>query len=156
MVPAARTGAQEPTEEYRLSEYAFLNPRSVYPLPRGFDFREYIDTERELWAFFPETHGRRVNFCQLGLTAQVYVETADDGSELRGGETYLLMPCADLTLRPIRMRPCRRMTLAEFRTTHLTTLKLAGRLSEAANIMREIDLHILGPEIMEEVERLGD
>jgi hypothetical protein len=144
------------TKEYRLSEYAFLNPKSVYPLPKAFDFREYIETERELWAFFPETYGRRVNFCQLGLTALVYMETHDDASELKGGETYLLMPCADLTLRPIRMRPCRRMTLAEFRTTHLTTLKLAGRLSHAANIMHEIDLHILGPEIMEEVERLGD
>jgi hypothetical protein len=33
---------------------------------------------------------------------------------------------------------------------------LAGKLNEAAGIMREIDLHILGPEIMEEVERLGD
>ena len=139
-----------------MSVFAFLNPKSVYPLPRGFNYKEYIETERELWAFFPETLGRRVNFCQLGLTAQVYIETREDGSELSGGETYLLMPCPDLTLRPIRMRPCRRMTLAEFRTTHLTTLKLAGKLNEAAGIMREIDLHILGPEIMEEVERLGD
>ena len=81
---------------------------------------------------------------------------ADKTGNLAGGETYLLMPCPDMTLRPIRMRPCRRMTLAEFRTTHLTTLKLTGKLNEAAGIMREIDLHILGPEIMEEVERLGD
>src|SRR5260370_39763536 len=76
----------------QLSAYAFLNPRCKYPLPASFDFSGYIEAEQELWALFPETDGKRVNFCQVGLTAGLYVEVADDGSELKAGETYFLMP----------------------------------------------------------------
>ena len=86
-----------------MSAYAFLDPRCKYALPLSFDYAGYIDTERELWALFPETYGKRVNFCQLGLTASLYIEAPDDGSELKPAETYFLMPFADHTMRPLRM-----------------------------------------------------
>jgi hypothetical protein len=135
-----------------VSAYAFLNPASAYPLPRAFNYGEYIEAERELWALFPETDGKRVNFVQVGLTAQVYAEVYDDGTELRPHETYILMPCPDNTMRPIRMEACRRLTLSEYRMGHLTAVKLMGRVSQASDIMREIGCEILGPEVIEEVE----
>ncbi len=135
-----------------MSQYAFLDPRSSYPLPSSFDYEEYIETERELWALFPETDGRRVNFVQVGLTAQIFAETKEDGSELRAHETYILMPCADRTMRPIRMQALRRLTLSEYRMGHLTAIKLMGKVAEAGEVMREIGCRILGPEVMGEVE----
>lgn len=135
-----------------MSQYCFLEPFSAYPLPRSFNFDEYIETERELWALFPETDGKRVNFVQIGLTAQIYTEIPDDRSELAADETYILMPCADRTLRPIRMEACRRLTLSEYRMGHLTAIKLMGKVSEAAEVMREIGCQILGAEVLGEVE----
>ena len=135
-----------------LTGYAFLDPGSYYPLPRAFDYSEYIETERELWALFPETSGRRVNFCQMGLTAQIFMETVEDGSELPADETYFLMPCSDRTLRPVRMKAFRRLTLSEFRMSHMTALKLAGKLEEAARIVDRIHLDIMGPEIARELD----
>src|SRR5260370_15386316 len=135
-----------------MSAYAFLNPASSYALPRTFKYEEYIETEQELWAIFPETDGKRVNFIQVGLTAQVYSEVFDDGSELLPNETYVLMPCPDHTMRPIRMEACRRLTLSEYRMGHLTAVKLMGKISEAGEIMREIGSEILGPEVMGEME----
>ena len=85
-----------------MSEYTFLDPQSSFPLPATFNYEEYIETEQELWALFPETDGRRVNFVQIGLTAQIYAEVPENGQELEFDETYILMPCADLTMRPIR------------------------------------------------------
>ena len=140
-----------------MSLYTFLDPRSAYPLPNTFDYREYIEAERELWAIFPETDGKRVNFVQVGLTAQVYSEVFDDGSELEANETYILMPCPDSTMRPIRMEACRRLTLSEYRMGHLTAVKLLGKIAEAGEVMREIGCQILGPEVIGEVEaRLRD
>lgn len=140
-----------------MSAYAFLDPASSYPLPSSFDYREYIEAERELWAIFPETDGKRVNFVQVGLTAQIYTEVFDDGSELAPNETYILMPCPDNTMRPIRMEACRRLTLSEYRMGHLTAVKLLGKVSEAGDVMREIGCQILGPEVIGEVEaRLRD
>jgi len=135
-----------------MSLYTFLDPRSSYPLPNTFDYREYIEAERELWAIFPETDGKRVNFVQVGLTAQVYKEVFDDGSELEPHETYILMPCPDSTMRPIRMQACRRLTLSEYRMGHLTAVKLLGKIAEAGDVMREIGCQILGPEVIGEVE----
>lgn len=135
-----------------MSAYAFLDPRSSYPLPRTFDYEEYIEAERELWAIFPESDGKRVNFVQVGLTAQVYTEVFDDGSELLLNETYILMPCSDKTMRPIRMEACRRLTLSEYRMGHLTAVKLLGKIAEAGEVMREIGCEILGPEVIGEVE----
>jgi hypothetical protein len=89
-----------------VSQYCFLEPGESYPLPDSFDFGEYIETEREMWALFPETEGSRVDFCQMGLTAQIFVESAS-GGELAPDETYFLMPCPDRTLRPIRMNHLR-------------------------------------------------
>src|SRR3974377_1755632 len=103
-----------------MSQYAFLYPSSWFQLPASFNWNDYIETERELWALFPETDGRRVNFIQAGLTAQIFAEVPDDGSMLVVGETYVLMPCGDCTMRPIRMRACRRLTLSEYRMGHLT------------------------------------
>jgi hypothetical protein len=140
-----------------MSAYAFLDPASSYALPHTFNYDEYIEAEQELWAIFPETDGKRVNFVQVGLTAQVYTEVFDDGSELEQNETYILMPCPDGTMRPIRMEACRRLTLSEYRMGHLTAVKLLGKISEAGEIMREIGFEILGPEVIGEVEaRLRD
>lgn len=132
--------------------YCFIPPSSSYPLPKSFNFAEYIETERELWAIFPETDGKRVNFVQVGLTADVYAEMFDDRSELGTGETYLLMPCDDHKWHPIRMKACRRLTISEYRMGHLTAVKLLGMLPEAAEVMREIGCQILGPEVIGEIE----
>lgn len=133
-----------------MSVYSFLDPACRFVLPRSFDFEGYIETEREFWALFPETEGKRVNFCQMGLTAQIYVESRDDGSELGPEETYFLMPCPDCTLKPLRMRARRRLTLDEFRMSHLTALKLIDKLRDTAPVMDEVHLRILGPEIVNE------
>ena len=134
------------------SAFAFLDPASSYPLPQTFDYDEYIEAEQELWAIFPETDGKRVNFVQIGLTAQVYTEVFDDGTELLPNETYILMPCPDGTMKPMRMEACRRLTLIEYRMGHLTAVKLMGKVSEASEVMRDIGIQILGPEVLGEVE----
>jgi hypothetical protein len=135
-----------------VSEYSFIEPNAAFPLPSTFNFDEYIETERELWALFPETDGRRVNFVQIGLTAMIYAEVPDLGTELAIDETYILMPCADYTMRPVRMRACRRLTLSEYRMGHLTAIKLVGRVNEAGEVMREIGCQILGDEVLEEAQ----
>ncbi len=133
-----------------MSAYSFLDPRCTYPLPEGFDYAGYIDTEQELWALFPETQGKRANFCQVGLTASLYVEAAEDWSELKPGETYFLMPFPDRTMRPLRMQAVRKLTLSEYRMSHLTALRLSEQLEGAGEIMDEVHLRILGPEIINE------
>lgn len=135
-----------------MSIYSFLDPGCSYSLPPSFRFDEYIEAERELWALFPETDGKRVNFVQIGLTATIYTEVPADSAELEANQIYLLMPCSDRNMRPIRMEACRRLTLSEYRMGHLTAVKLMGRVSEAGTLMREIGCEILGPEVMEEVE----
>ena len=135
-----------------MSRFAFIDPSACFRLPASFNYREYIETERELWALFPETDGRRVNFVQIGLTAQIYAEVVDEGDELGPDETYILMPCPDNTLRPIRMESCRRLTLTEYRMGHLTAVKLLGKMSEANEVMREVGTQILGQEVLQEVE----
>jgi hypothetical protein len=62
------------------------------------------------------------------------------------------MPCPDHTMRPIRMRAVRRLTLSEYRMGHLTAVKLIGKVNEAGEIMREIGCQILGEEVLEEVQ----
>ena len=133
-----------------MSAYSFLDPRCQYPLPEGFDYAAYIDTEQELWALFPETQGVRVNFCQVGLTANLYVESMENGSELKTDETYFLMPFPDRTMRPLRMRVVRKLTLAEYRLSHITAQRMSEELADTSEIMEEVHLHILGPEIVEE------
>ncbi|MBX5496807.1 MAG: hypothetical protein IRZ15_15835 [Bryobacteraceae bacterium] len=134
-----------------MSQYVFVDPSASFALPDSFDFEDYIETEQELWALFPETEGKRANFGQVGLTAQIYVEVPDDGSDPGMDETYILMPCADKTMKPIRMKACRRLTLTEYRMGHLTALKLMGKMNEAASVMQEVGRQILGEEVMEEV-----
>lgn len=135
-----------------MSEYTFVEPKAAFPLPPTFNFEEYIETERELWALFPETDGRRVNFVQIGLTAMIYAEVPDNNSELAMDETYILMPCADYTMRPVRMRAVRRLTLSEYRMGHLTAIKLVGKVNEAGDVMREIGCQILGDEVLQEAQ----
>jgi hypothetical protein len=135
-----------------VSDYTFIEPNAAFPLPATFNFDEYIETERELWALFPETDGRRVNFVQIGLTAMIYAEVSDTGTELDLDETYILMPCEDFAMRPIRMRACRRLTLSEYRMGHLTAIKLVGRVNEAGDVMREIGCQILGEEVLSEAQ----
>ena len=140
-----------------MSDYTFIEPNAAFPLPATFNFDEYIETERELWALFPETDGRRVNFVQIGLTAMIYAEVPDNGGELSFDETYILMPCQDFAMRPIRMRACRRLTLSEYRMGHLTAIKLVGKVNEAGEVMREIGCQILGEEVLSEAQaRLTD
>ena len=135
-----------------MSQYSFIEPGSAFPLPETFDFEAYIEAERELWALFPETDGKRVNFVQIGLTAQIYAQTPDDRSELKPDETYILMPCEDSTMRPIRMRAQRRLTLSEYRMGHMTAVKLIGKISEAGEVMREVGCQILGEEVLQEAQ----
>ena len=135
-----------------MSQYAFISPGSSYLLPQSFDFEEYIEIERELWALFPETDGKRVNFIQIGLTGNIYTEVSDDGSELRPEETYILTPCSDFTLKPLRMESCRRLTLGEYRMAHLTAIKLMDKVAQVSGVVREVGLEILGPEVVEEAE----
>lgn len=135
-----------------MSQFAFIDPGAAFPLPSTFNFDEYIETERELWALFPETDGRRVNFVQIGLTAMIFAETPETGAELGLDETYILMPCADFTMRPIRMRALRRLTLSEYRMGHLTAVKLVGKVNEAGEVMREIGCQILGEEVLHEAQ----
>lgn len=135
-----------------MSVYSFIAPNSSYRLPDSFDYDEYVEIERELWALFPETDGKRVNFVQIGLTAQIYTEMDDDGSELGPDETYILMPCPDQTMKPLRMEGCRRLTLSEYRMGHLTAVKLMGKVTEAWELMRQIGCQILGQEVLDEVE----
>jgi hypothetical protein len=135
-----------------LSAYTFIEPTASYPLPLSFHYDDYLETERELWALFPETDGKRVNFVQIGLTAMIYAEVPENGSELAIDETYILMPCEDYALRPIRMRACRRLTLSEYRMGHLTAVKLIGKVNEAGEVMREIGYEILGEEVVAEAQ----
>ena len=128
--------------------YLFLKPECSYRLPHSFNYREYIETEQELWALFPETEGQRVNFCQMGLTAQLFIESNRVG-ELADNETFFLMPCQDRVLRPIRMRAVRRLTLEEFRMGHITAQRLAEKLHGSGKVMEAIHLEIMGPEIAE-------
>ena len=130
-----------------MPQFSFLDPVCSFALPAAFQFEDYIDTERELWALFPETEGKRVNFCQLGLTAQIFVESPPR-PELGVDETYFLMPCPDRTLRPIRMKAVRRLTLDEFRLSHLTAIRLAEKLDCTRKVMEAVHLQILGPEIL--------
>jgi hypothetical protein len=131
-----------------VSRFSFLEPSTCFNLPKSFNFNNYIETERELWALFPETDGKRVNFCQMGLTAQIFIES-ESGEELSHDETYFLMPCAGGMLKPVRMRALRRLTLQEFRMSHITAMRLADQLSGTAKVMDEIHMQILGPEILE-------
>lgn len=135
-----------------MSAYTFIDPGASYPLPPTFNFEDYMETERELWALFPETDGKRVNFVQIGLTAMIYAEVPEVGSELAIDETYILMPCRDHHLRPIRMRACRRLTLSEYRMGHLTAVKLIGKVNDAGEVMREIGYEILGEEVVAEAQ----
>jgi hypothetical protein len=130
-----------------VSQFSFLDPCCAFALPATFQFEDYIDTERELWALFPETEGKRVNFCQLGLTAQIFVESGAT-DELAIDETYFLMPFPDRTLRPIRMKAVRRLSLDEFRLSHLTAIRLAEKLDCTRKVMEAVHLQILGPEIL--------
>ena len=132
-----------------MSRFSFLEPAAEYPLPGTFSYSSYIETEQEMWALFPETHGKRVNFCQMGLTAVIFTESASSG-ELASDETYFLMPCPDSRLRPIRMRAVRRLTRDEFRLSSITAARLAEQLSGTGKVLEEIHLEILGPEVMNE------
>ena len=131
-----------------MSRFSFLDPSSSFALPKSFNYSDYIETERELWALFPETDGKRVNFCQMGLTAQIFVESPGS-EELAHNETYFLMPCPGGDLRPVRMKALRRLTLEEFRMSHITAIRLADKLNGTGKVMDEIHLRILGPEILE-------
>jgi len=142
----------EVPEVFLVSQYSFIEPHAAFPLPATFNFDEYIETERELWALFPETDGRRVNFVQIGLTAMIYGAVPETDQELALDETYILMPCRDYTMRPIRMRACRRLTLSEYRMGHLTAIKLVGKVNEAGEVMREIGCQILGEEVLQEAQ----
>jgi hypothetical protein len=129
---------------------AFLDPRSSYPLPADFTLHDYLETEREFWALFPETEGKRVNFCQIGLTAQLYTEVSDSGDELKSNEVYFLLPCADRSLRPVRMEAVRHLTVSEYRMSRMTALKLGAYMQSASAILQHVHHEVLGAELLAE------
>jgi hypothetical protein len=130
--------------------WALLDPASRFPLPSDFNLGDYLQTEREFWALFPETEGKRVNFCQVGLTAQLYTEVEDRGGELRSNEAYFLLPCDDRSLRPVRMRAVRHLSVGEYRMSRLTALKLGVFLRSASHILEEVHQQVLGAEVLAE------
>ena len=137
---------------------SFVPPGERIPLPATFDYEGYLDLEQELNMLFPQVNGRRVNFVQLGLTAAIYAEEPDGGTPLEPDETYILMPDKDslgVCMRPIRMRPVRRMTLTDYRMAHLTGIKLMGRLNEVSEAMHAVGLKILGDEVISEALSAG-
>jgi hypothetical protein len=130
-------------------QVCFVSPESAWKLPAKFDMREYFETEQELWALFPESDGKRVNFIQVGLTAWLYVQSERTG-ELGNDETYVLMPCVDYTMRPVRMVQARRLSLSEWRMGQLSAIKLMGRVEAAGRVMHDVGETILGEEILQE------
>jgi hypothetical protein len=127
----------------------FLDAEAAFPLPASFRYAEYLEIERELWALFPETAGKRANFLQMGLTAVLMVESEEAGT-LRFDETYLLMPNEDGDLRPMRMKMIRRLSLSEFRLASYSSLKTTslgwgGALQDARHT-------IYGEELSQEFE----
>jgi hypothetical protein len=141
-----------------LNSTTFIPPGARIPLPATFDYDSYFDTEQELNMLFPEVEGRRANFIQIGLSSAIYVEEPDDGSPLAADETYVLMPdrdAAGLCMRPIRMRPVRRLTLADYRMAHLTAVKLMGKMNDVGKAMQEVGIAILGDEVISEAESAG-
>ncbi len=129
---------------------ALLSPGSSYPLPLDFVLFDYLQTEREFWALFPETEGKRVNFCQVGLTAQLFTGVEDTGGALQSDEAYFLLPCSDHNMRPVRMQAVRHLTVDEYRMSRLTALKLGGFLRAAAHILEQVHEEVLGPEVLGE------
>ena len=136
-----------------MSSFAFLEPEAIFQLSRDFDFEGYIDVERELWAFFPETAGKSVNYCQVGLSARLYAEVQDDRKPLQSDETYFLMPCEDQTLRPVRMKTERILTLDEFRMSHMTSMRMMQQLRGIGPLIEEVHRQVLGPEIVAEISQ---
>jgi hypothetical protein len=130
----------------------FVDTAESWPLPKSFDLAGYFEAERELWALFPETDGRRANFVQSGCSAWLYASVIDDQPTLPADETFVLLPCEDRTIRPVRMRAIRRLTLEEYRFAHLTAVKLIGRMNDALMVMDAIGREILGPEVCAEAE----
>jgi hypothetical protein len=121
-----------------MASRALLDPGSSYPLPASFILQDYLETEREFWALFPETQGRRVNFRQAGLTEQLYTEVSDAGDELKSNEVYFLMPCEDRSMCPVR-----HLTVSQYRISRLTVLKLGTY---------HVHHKILGTELLAEEE----
>lgn len=123
-----------------------LPPDSAFQLPAAFNYAEYIDCEQELWALFPESTGKRVNFIQAGLSAFLYAEMVSDGTNLANEETYMLMPHPDGYLRPIRMKCVRRLSIDEYRLSTYTALKASAHVLDTA--FRQAASVILGEELL--------
>jgi hypothetical protein len=119
---------------------------AAFPLAKSFDYSQYIDSEQELWALFPEVVGKRVNFIQVGLSAFLYAEADDDKTALANDETYVLMPHADNCLRQVRMKCIRRLSLDEYRMSTHTAIRAGSRILSSA--LQEAGELILGDELM--------
>ena len=135
--------------------YARQDPNYFSSTLSTFNFEEYIETERELWALFPETDGKRVNFLQVGLTAQIFAQMADDASEPRLWMKAIRSPQAvveDFMTRPNSAARRRLTPLLEYRMGHLTAIKLIGSERAACGSPREIGCQILGAEVLEEAQ----
>lgn len=110
----------------------YLPDDAAFPLQKSFDYDQYIDSEQELWALFPEVIGRRVNFVQVGLSAFLYAEVGDDKSALANDEIYILMPHADNCLRQVRMKYIRLLSLDEYRMSTHTAIKAGSPILGSA------------------------
>jgi hypothetical protein len=133
-----------------VESHTLLDPQSAFRLPPSFCWNDYIETEREFWALFPETQGKRVNFCQVGLTAQLYTEVAESGGALESNEVYFLLPCDDRKMRPVRMELVRHLSVSEYRMSRLTALKLGSFMQCAAAILHHVHRQVLGAELLAE------
>jgi len=131
-----------------MSKWSFIQPGRSFPVsssPNYSDlYKRWIEIEEELWVLFPETQGRRVAVHQFGQTGYLLtcsgachnsencgrVKICDNGTELENLETYMLMPCCDNSIRPLRMKPLRRLTLEEWRMANVSATKLAELLDQ--------------------------
>jgi len=94
-----------------------------------------------------------LTFANSAWPAQICVGCSANRGELAESETYFLMPFPDCTLRPMRMTALRRLTLSEYRLSHLTALRLREQLAHAGPVIEEVHLQILGPELLDEINR---
>ncbi len=132
-----------------MTEFCFVHLRKAYWLAPNFDFGSYIRVERELWALFPETDGKRVSVVPFGLSASLAVSAHDDGSSLCPEEAYVLMPYPDGKMKPMRMTMVRRINLEEYRFAYHTLGRLKEMLPGLDYVNRSLNADIYGEEIQE-------
>jgi hypothetical protein len=120
---------------------------AAFPLSKSFDYGQYIDSEQELWALFPEVVGSASLSFRLALvSAFLYAEIDDDKPALANDKTYVLMPHVDNCLRQVRMKCIRRLSLDEYRMSTHTAIRAGSPIVSSA--LQEAGELILCEELM--------